>query len=246
MEERRQQRAVAIGADRVVEIWETMNDGYPFYAVFYNLRNKYFQFNKNDYQAAKSFLTSSLDALQQSGDNAMYYLNIYDESQKNYPNAGMVCSFPFRLNEFSSVGAGPGGNVDALAKLIKEQHEKQLELMAQIAELQQKPDTWDRIGALLETPGLAQSIVPLVQPIIGSLMGIVSKISGVNMSQPVNGMPSPMIAGPQSEVDPETALDSALDRLEKHGDLVEMLTTLADFADKNPDQFKMYFKMLKG
>src|ERR1700688_2736959 len=246
-----QQRAAAVGADNVVSIWKSMNDGNPYFAVYLNRNNKYFQFNRDDMEAAESFLSANLDAIGDTGDNTLYYLNVYAEPGKNYPNSGMVCSIPFRLNEYKGAEMGayvPDGS-DAISKIIEAGHARHIELIKEIAELKaanQPLDWWDKIGGLMETPGAAQTIVPLLSPVLASIMGIVNKFTGIAPA-PMAGFMPPGIAGAElPDLDKDAALDAALDRLALHGDLVEMLTALADFADKNPIQFKMYFRMMKG
>lgn len=243
------ERAAAIGVDQIMNVWETMNDGHPYFAIYYNKSNKYLQWNKDDLEGARKFLQDNLVAVSEAGDSCMYYLNIYDEPKSNYPNSGMICSFPFRLNEWteravSGYGA-PSTPSHDLIKLINDNHAKQMELQAEILRLKyenQPGDTWDRIGGLLETPGAANLIVPLLQPVIAGIMGVLQKISGL----PGGPQTIPSIAGPSmTATEQETALDAALTRLEKHSDLVELLTALADFADKNPAIFKMYLQTLK-
>lgn len=246
-------RAHAKGVDQTVAAWETMNDGHPFFAVFYTGRSKYFQFNRDDMEAAKEFLISNLGAIAETGDNSIYYLKIYADSRVNYGNSGEICSFPFRLNEYNETAGnamgGFGGDMSGLVKMLQESNEKHLALVKELAEVKaaNEPLDWfDRIGGLLETPGAASAIVPLLQPVIAGLMGIVHKISGVPQ-QKLQTMENynPVISGPgETGSDLNLLLDQALDRLSKHGDLLEILTKLADFADKKPDQFKLYLNML--
>jgi hypothetical protein len=247
-------RSAVVGADQVINVWEAMNDGCPYFAIFYaKTRSKFFQYNRDDMEAAKEFLRANLNALESSGDNQMFYFNIYAESKPVFGNNNMIASFPFRLNAYqpsASVNGYPA-NMDTFAKLLNDSHAAQLKMTQEIAELKyanQPLDLWDKISGVLENPGAANAIVPLLQPVIASLMGFFNKISGVPapaVSQ-YHAMPAQGIAGPrETETDKDEALDIALDRLEKHGDLVEMMTVLADFADKNPAMFKMYFDGLK-
>lgn len=246
----REIRAAAIGVDNVISAWETMNDGHPYFAVYYNRSNKYFQYNRDDLDGAKSFLRNNLQVLEDNGDNSQYYLNIYAEQKVNYPNSGMICSFPFRLNEYSAPASvsGYGGNNPDVIKALSEAHAKQLEMTKTIAELQaanQPLDWFDKISGLLDSPGAANAIVPLLQPVIVGIMGAIGKISGIKIPETPQ-LPPMGIAGPREDnADRDALLDQALDRLEAHGDLLEMLTLLADFADKNPQMFKIYFDGLK-
>lgn len=249
MAENRQQRAAALGVDQIISVWETMNDGYPYFAVYYNRNNKYFQYNKDDIEKAKEFLQTNLGVIEEAGDNTLYYLNIYSEPKPNYPNSGMICSFPFRLNAYDGEISGVAANAGGFAKALTDAHAAQLKLVHEIAELkaQNQPLDWfDRAVAILETPGAAQTLVPLLSPLLGSIMGIVNKISGiVPQAAPVGGFPG--IAGPNvADTEKEALLDQALDRLEKHGDLLEMMTVLANVADKNPENFQVYFNMIKA
>lgn len=252
MSEEKANRACAIGVINVLSVWKNMNDGYPYFAVFYTRGSKFFQYTKDDIDAAEEFLRINLSALEDQGDNAMYYLNIYDEPKKNYTNSGMVCAFPFRLNEFKSsvgsIGSGVGvGGSDSMLKLLQDAHVKELELVKQIAELnaQNQPLDWfDKISGVLEHPGAAQMIGQVLSPVIGQVMGVLGKITGVP-GQTASVTHQPQIAGPVN-ADADQLLDMQLDRLQKHGDLLDMLTTLANFADKNPEMFKNYFSMLKS
>ena len=241
-------RASAVGVDSVLNVWDSMNDGMPYFAIYYNRSNKFFQFNRDDLSAAREFLANNLQALQDSGDNTLYYLNIYSESRPNYKNSDMICSIPFRLNaynEASSVG-GFDANVGTFAKMLNDSHAAQLKMANELAELKsanQPLDWYDKITGILESPAASQTLVPLLTPVIGAIMGVVSKITGV----PPGAASVPGISGPAiDDADLDTKLDAALDRLSKHGDLLEMITALADFADKNPATFKSYFSMLKA
>lgn len=248
-------RAAAIGCEQVLNAWDAINDGNPFFAVFYNANHKWFQFNKNDIDAARTFLETNLTVVSETGDNSLYYLNVYDTPQTNYPNKGMIGSIPFRLNDYNAANSGNGvgsiGGVSDFTKAIQDAHNKQIEMIKKIAELEaaNQPFSWqDMIGGFIETPGAAQTLVPLLQPVVAGLMGIIHKISGVQPA-PYQPAVTPAIAGPESAQSHEEItelLDVQLDRLEKHGNLLEMITSLADFAEKNPTQFKMYFNMLKG
>ena len=250
----RQQRAAAVGTENVIQIWDSMNDGSPYLAVFYNRNNKYFQYNKDDLNGARQFLSDNLNAIESQGDNSMYYLNIYPEYQKVYSNApgSMICSFPFRLNSFEkedSISGIPGMGAGPFAKMLQDQNNKVVELVKEIEKLKlenQPLNVWDRLQNVLETPGAAQTLIPLLSPVIGQITGLLSKITGAPMV-PVN-MPVPGISGPaeQPAIDKDLRLDAALDRIEKHIDLVEFAEAIANFADKNPALFQTYFNMLKS
>lgn len=249
-------RACAVGIDQVLNVWQSMNDGHPFFAVFYGIKSsKFFQYNRDDLEGAELFLRNNLSAIADSGDNSQYYLSIYPEAKTNYTGSGEICCFPFRLNPYeeattvSGVPGFSGGNMDAFSKMFLEAHNKQLEMAKELAELKAvgAPQDWfDRIGGLLETPGAAATIVPILQPVIGAIMGLVTKMAGISQQQPVH-YNNPVIAGPAEHTgEVNELIDQQLDRLEKHGELVEMLTVLANFADKNPAMFKMYFDGLKA
>jgi hypothetical protein len=251
-------RACAIGVDQVLNVWRSMNDGYPYFAIFYGIKSsKFFQYNRDNLQGAEEFLQTNLNPIADTGDNSLYYLSIYPESKVNYTGSGEICCFPFRLNPYEEsvqgqVGGYAGGG-DAFARMLQAANDKQIELVKEIAELKaanQPLDWFDKISGVLETPGAANTLVPLFQPVIAGLMGILGKISGVPVGMPMqyNGIGQvPSIAGPASSPDElNQVVDAALDRLEKHGNLAEMLTVLADFADKNPVMFKMYFDGLKA
>jgi hypothetical protein len=250
----KQGRVAAIGVDKVVQAWETMNDGYPYFAVYYNHSNKYFQYNKDDIDQARDFLVNNLSVLQDNNDTAMYYLNIYPDKQPNYKNSGMIASFPFRLNALSSdsvMGGLPdNASMGAVVKMMNESNERHIALVREIAELKnanQPLDWYDKIAGIMETPGAANVIVPLLQPVIAAITGILSKVSGVPQQTevPLQYAMVPGIAGPDiAPGDLDEKLDIQLDRLEKHGDLLEMLTALADFAEKSPEAFKGYLQML--
>ena len=254
--EKKEIRACAIGTEQVINAWRAMNDDYPYFAVFYGIKTKkFFQYNRDSLQGAEDYLRLNLTALEDQGDNSQYYLAIYPESKVNYTGSGEIACFPFRLNPWDAtvssnqIGAY-GGSLDGFAKMLQDSQAKHIELVKEIAELKaasQPMDWFEKIGAILETPGAAQTIVPLVQPVIGAIMGLVSKISGIPVQQSYPMYNNPVIAGPgESQASLDEKLDQALDRLEKHGDLVEMLTVLANFADKNPAMFKMYFDGLKA
>jgi hypothetical protein len=255
MAEEKAYRAHAVGTEQVLNAWRNMNEGYPYLAVFYTRGSKYFQYSKDDIEGAEAFLTTNLQMLEDQGDNSMYYLNIYDEAKKNYTNSYMVCAIPFRLNKISdsaSVGAlGSGSNSD-LIKMLQEAHAKELALTKTIAAMQAENtpiDMWDRISGVLETPGVAAAMIPqlgaILTPFLGALTGVLTKISGVPPAQfraPVQGIAGP----PIMEGDLNEQIDIALDRLEKHTNIVELLNDLANFADKKPDMFKLYLPTLKS
>ena len=240
-------RSMPIGLENVIVSWRVMNCDSPYFAVFHTGKNLFFQYNKDDMEGAERFLRDMLSPLEEDGDNAIYYLNVYDESKPKYASSGMISSIPFRLNPYgAAAGIGGVGNVDSFVKAIADAHEKQIALIKELAEERAANaplDAWDRISGILETPGAAGIIVPLLQPVIGAINALVSKVAGINLPQP--SYHTPGIAGPENLTNQDELLDIQLDRLVKHGDLVEMLTLLANFADKNPEQFKAYLTMLK-
>jgi hypothetical protein len=259
-----QQRACITGLDTVIATWETMNNGLPYFAVWYNKADKYFQFNGDDLEKAKEFLIDNLQAIADTGDNSQYYLKVYPQTEINYKRSGEVCSICFRLNVYNEgsmsqqIGAYTGGNTQNLnefARMLKESNDKHLAAMQEIVELKSmggSVDWFDRIGGLLETPGNAQMVGSILSPVVSALVGILTKISG-QQSSAVQQQPAmmanhynPVIAGPQDNIDLDEQLDLQLDRLQKHGDLLEMLTALANFADNSPAMFKGYFDMLKS
>ena len=154
----RETRVATIGVNNVINAWKAIRDDSPYYAVYYNRSSKMLQWRKDDLDGGEKYLAENLSALEESGDNSLMYLNVYDHASSNYPNSGMVASFPFRLNPYQMPQLGAvSGPVEspALIQFMKEAHKEQMAMQEKLFKLQyenQPMDTWDRIGGLLETP----------------------------------------------------------------------------------------------
>lgn len=105
-----------------------------------------------------------------------------------------------------------------------------------------EPDQIARILALLENPAV-MSLVTALAPAIG-------KIFNPSIMS-VNGTPQPAATATGSAIDAMTdeqfeKLNLAVDRLSKHCNVVEDLTSLADLAEMNPQMFAMLLNNLRS
>jgi hypothetical protein len=128
-----------------------------------------------------------------------------------------------------------------------------------------EPDTWDRISGIMEKPGAMELIagilsrfLPGAQPniqIAGTPGNIAQKSgNGSNIAEKSDYGHADKVPANIADIsdapafltdEQNDAIDTALDRLSSHCNIVEALPQLADYADANPDMFKLLLGNLK-
>ncbi len=168
-------------------------------------------------------------------------------------------------------GARPGnvsnavwGKLTSIETMLSGQLEERLKLLENPAPAQVSGFNWpEQIGALLQQPGAVETMGNLLQPLIGTVIGLVNKV----VPQQTIPMQNLQVSGaepkknPASPVDPAShaensdtgsdysdadneAMDNAITRLSKVCDPVICLPKLADVAEKNPALFKSMLETL--
>lgn len=267
------ERAAILGTDAIVRAWLSMNDDTPYFSLWNNGRRleKATQFNQDDMSASRAYLESTLQALEQTGDNTLYSLRIHPDKEKSYTaNSPVMSAFPCRLNPLmSSVGGVPAlaGNASSIRREIEMEYELR-DLKTELAEMRSivedieanepmQPAPTDTLGRIMgfaeKNPNIIGAVIgqlmPILQNILPSLIPAVSQNNAMSAMAPaINGVPA-SIAEKSDEISQHvtdnTRLNDALDRLEAHCKLDDDLTLLADMAEKEPGTFKMLLGMLR-
>lgn len=167
-------------------------------------------------------------------------------------------------------GARPGNvsnavwsKLGSIETMLSGQLEERLKLLENPQPAQVSGFNWpEQIGALLQQPGAVETIGNLLQPLIGTVIGLVNKVVPV-MPQQTMPMQNLQVSGAEpkgkaasasnaencdtgsgfTDADNE-AMDNAITRLSKVCDTVICLPKLADVAEKNPALFKSMLETL--
>src|SRR5579862_6133801 len=231
------QRACIVGIDQIMNAYDLMAVDAPYFSVWYNKSDKFFQYNGSDPEKGRDFLRDNLQMLAETGDNCMYYLKIHPEFEKSYKRTGNeIGSLPFRLNAYgmgqieSPTGgrmvAGYTGNSEVMAAIDKIPGLLETKFTAmekRLADLETEAantggDMVGRIAGLMENPhigsmisGLFNAILPMITKGMQAAVPQQNAIQGAG----IGNVPNHLTDDEYNE-----KLDSILDRLEKSCDLL--------------------------
>lgn len=265
------ERAANVGVESVLRAYEGMCQNYPYFSVWYTGREKAFQYNGDDLEAAKDFLSTSLRAMDCEGDTALYYLRVHPQKETVYkPGSDVVCALPFRfnakLNQMGFAGGGYGSNqgIERLISSIETQNKAISDRLAALEAAEPEPelDMLGKITGLLENPNIG----PHIGNVIGQVMSAVMQklvpnacptppaqvaISGIDLPGSIaekSGTAGVEAAGwdEGKTEDYEASVHTQLDRLAAKCDLLADLTRLADIAENNPQMFNMLLNNLRA
>jgi hypothetical protein len=262
------ERAAVCGVDNILKAYEGMRGDSPYYSVWFNGREKTFQWNTDDIEGGMALLQATGEAFSDAGDNSLYYLRIHSISQPVYKNnadtviAGMPIRFAATEGSTGSVVSGvpvasKNGAMSyemwemlSASKQVPELLKQNAELMQKVIDLEADKEPSDLMGKIT---GFAQSNPQVIAPLFASIAGMISRL-----------MPSTMAAGPimagvidqpaknkglmeTTSVEDEAywaKVDEALDALQQYCDISVYLPKLAIYAEKNPDMFKLMLNSL--
>lgn len=261
------ERPAIVGTDAVLNYWDEVNDGCPYFSVWYNSREKATQYDGTDVDTAREKLAKWLQVNNFNGDTSLYYLRIQSEPEKAYKwNSPMIQAIPFRFTALPMYGGTMGGvdyGVMGAIQRMQSTFEERFKAL-EAAEPADDDKMWNRIGQIIDNPNIG--------PVIANVMGqLIAKVTNQPFQQSrvaINGVPAAPAASqqfastaaqtpgstsqqnamqPGNEQEQYLArVEAALVRLQEHCKLADDLELLAAMAEQNPGQFKMLLGMLRS
>lgn len=208
-----------------MDAYDLYASDYPYYAVWYNKNDKFFQSISDDPEKERQRLFDTLQMCQLQGDNAMYYIKIYPALEQNYKRTGEICSIPIRCNQYDTNYAinGPdsrpvynGGNnsqgnaaIEKLTDLLTEKFDAMNSRIDQLESREPESTDWKaEIAGYLRDPAIGPVIGPVANKVIEGLFSVIGpvlqRIIPGAVSQPfAMSAPGPVIAGVPAHL-PET------------------------------------------
>lgn len=276
-------RAMYTGREAIISGFKTLRGDVPYFSVWCR-GNMLGQYNGDDLDAGTEMLLQLISAAEQNDNTDIFIIKIHPQLKKGYVSSSsdVIATLPVRMIELDggddsiaglqtdSKGMLPysthfllKGQTDAMQKIV----DSNAAIEARIA-LLEKPgekelDTFDRIGAILDKPGVTDLIgklldklqlFPQAQPNI-----MVSGVKGAGSVIAENIVDGQPLQQPETSASIEEKSDAAIDftdeendkidaaimRLSGHCDVVKSLVLMADYADANPDTFKWVLGSLK-
>lgn len=263
------ERPAICGLNEIVTAYEGMRGDSPYFSVWYNGREKAFQYNGDDLDLGLDFLRNNGEAIERSGDTNLYYLRIHSVSQPVYKNNAdtVVCGMPIRFvaTEGSGVASLSGVSVASksqsmsyemwemlsASKQVPELLKQNAELMQKVIDLENQKEPNDILGRIT---GFAESNPHVIAPLFNQLGKLIAGFMPVH-----NMMATTAMAGVSDQPGivndlPDNAsnedevywakVDEALSALQQYCDISVYLPKLAIYAEKNPEMFKMLLNNL--
>ena len=235
------------GIDSVIEGYNTFSEYSPIYSVWQG-RNLKFQFNDEDIQRGQDLLLSNLEAIRQTGSDAVFTIRFHTTKDKDgfiSDKTPYVGSFNFKVSEPTNqlgnlAGAEYTSNSPILSKLDKIL-DQQNELQSRIAALEEQDEDEDEekpndIMGMLS--GIMQT--PVGQQIITGLLGAITK--NIAPQQPAAKQVG--LAGIPSE---EEKIQDAIERLKTiDPEIADDLQKLAHIAETQKGTFEFLVKNLRS
>lgn len=264
------ERAAVCGVDNILEIYKGMRGNSPFFSVWFNTREKAFQYNEDDMDGSLEFLQANLEAYAKTNDSNIYYLRIHSVSLPVYKNNAdtVISGIPMRFNssdENYSSSSNQGVSVSrksdlmsfemyetfAAAKQVPELLKQNRELLEKLTALETERTPTDTMGRIT---GFVESNPHVVAPLIASLgkmiAGLFPAMGGMMAGPVMAGVPeaaqnpAPMETTSAEDEAYWNRVDEALDALQQYCDISIYLPKLAIYAEKNPDMFKLMLNNL--
>lgn len=280
------QKAMFTGFEAIMSGYDAMSKT-PYYSLWYNSRDIAFSFNEDDEAKGRQQLVETLQAAEQNGVNDIMFIKFHPEKDKKYitSKTPVVGAMAIRVVPLSAVDNSVTYQQIAPASQSISGTESMVRAAIALENLPQtiatqigsvmkpiedrlaalegddhaEPDTFDKIAALLEKPGMVQ--------LIGSIFtGLGSKVSGLTqppppqqpqrMSYQVAGIPPEQGSTVQDQdlaaengdvyIVDNDKVTSALERLNKVCFLDTDLSLLADLSEKNPALFNLVLQQLRA
>lgn len=265
------ERAAVCGVDNILEAYKGMRGNSPFFSVWFNTREKAFQYNEDDMDGSLEFLQANLEAYAKTNDSNIYYLRVHSVSLPVYKNNAdtVISGIPIRFNSSDdtySSSSHQGLSVSrksdlmsfemyetfAAAKQVPELLKQNRELLEKLTALETERTPTDTMGRIT---GFVESNPHVVAPLIASLgkmiAGLFPAMGGMIAGPVMAGVPKQphMDSMTADNTSPDDAgywnkVDEALDALQQYCDISIYLPKLAVYAEKNPDMFKLMLNNL--
>jgi hypothetical protein len=258
-------RAASVGVDSALNAYDAMNNSVPYFSLWFNQREKCFQWNGDDLEAGKEFLSDNLQAISNTGDNSLYYLRVHSKSEPVYHNKSeILCSIPIRLNPMEDntvngvtrTGGMPYEMYQAMAAIkdlpntLKNQFDA---INTRIDALENEPGAneptvLDQINGVLNNQAAMNTIGMLINKFFPGVQvpPVAAQISGV--TEPGKSRSILSIAKDPAKIGPidEAVLENALDRLQHHCRIDSDLQLLANMAETNKPMFDFLLTSLRS
>lgn len=278
------QTAMYTGSDAIMQAVDTLWPNNPYYSVWLG-RDLMFQYSETDIKAGRAILRQMLDAAEQQENCNLLTIKFhpkvkggYITNKSDYLGTMHVraCELETGQDTLGAAGPRPGDLSPGAYYMMKNVNDALTGLTARLTAIEAKPaevsapDIFDRIGSILEKPGVPDALVGILSPIIQRF------IPGANMANlQVSGVEqkpaSPPVSQQNAIVDPVVAniaekgdaishdqenkdftqdeneiMDKAIYDLSNFCDPVEVLPLLAEWAAANTAMFVGMVDTLKS
>lgn len=260
-------RPMYCGKDGVIGAFATLRGSVPYYSVWQG-KDIMYQYNEVDTAKGEEMLETLIDAAEASGNTDIFVIKFHPKLDGGFitDKTKSIGSVPVRfvpltqaqhnsqpvdrLNGFNDerVPLPIYKTLIQLESIKPMLDQKLLDLETRMQKIEApvpaaELDVFDRIGSIIEKPG----VIELIGRVVNMLPGIMKpqpniQVAGVetNQSEMNNENDSALLTDEEDE-----QLNNALDRLAVHCDLINDLKLLADWADANTLMFKSLLASLK-
>lgn len=196
-------RTACVGIDNIMNAFETVGDKSPYFSVWLNSNDKFFQSKDDNFDDSLNYLQSSLQALN-NGDNCLYHLRIHPEFVKCYlKQSPYLCVIPFRLNSYDDKpalnGPGNGGMNYEMYEILKSVKDLPSTLKSNFDEINSRlteletaenvePDMLGKISGLMENPHISQAVGGLINVLVTKLSSFIPAMTAGAAPQTISGM----------------------------------------------------------
>ncbi len=241
----------------------------PFFAVFHTKR-MLFCFVDDDNEAARAFLIQQLQALEASGNTAVYTLKVYDEpTKKGQINESVPCcgSLCFRItdpmaglimNTNTGKGQHPVQHVDRYTLFLEQQlrtHQEETQLLRQEVEAlkeitiegKEEENNLGWIGDVAAAAEKYPKFADTVMDLLTMAKSFLSKQFPMSNQNNTQQAPGGAISGVRPGLNPDDTFREAMNILYKvNPNMTDDLVLLANMAANDPDMFQIALKKLRA
>jgi len=258
-------KAMYTGVNAIMDAFDR-NALTPYFSVWAG-KDMIFSHNEDDNEQGRVYLMENLIASEQNEHSDILKIKFHPKKEKLFitDKTPAIATLFVRVcdpNYFrNTTGIQPYQQQQqqpnfAMQNLI----EKQIEILSGISnrlslleeqqeeEEEEDDDFLGKIGAILNNPMVAtfiSSIMPAIMPALNNT--IKPQVAGIRVDPVLfeDNFEEAQEKEMEVQLDRANEIEEALHRLHKHtNDLAGNLTALADLADHNPSQFKMFIAML--
>lgn len=255
-------KAMYTGVNAIMDAFDR-NSQTPYYSVWSG-KDMIFSYNDDDAEQGRVYLMENLIASEQNEHSDILKIKFHPKKEKLFitdktPSIATLFVRVCDPNYFKTQQIQPYNPQPnfALQNIIEKQTEVMSSISNRLALLEEaqieeeeeadEDDTLGKIGTILNHP--------VVQTFIAAILPSLIPAMGKNLQPQVAGIEQQEVAEMEVYTEPNEnlgeinefdSIENSLNRLSKHtNNLAEDLKALADMADNNPAQFKMFLGMLK-